>query len=78
MLLVIGVSADRRGIIEALGRLIPTVVVNPTLPVSPHSKNMDYLDQLGFDEEGNSKYGHVFIKQSARKCLGRVMARLCR
>lgn len=78
VLLVIGVSADRRGIIETLGRLIPTVVVNPALPVSPHSKNMDYLDQLGFDEEGNSKYGHVFIKQSARKCLGRVMARLCR
>ena len=76
VLLVIGVSADRRGIIGALGRLIPTVVVNPALPVSPHSKNLDYLDDLGFDHEGNSKYGHVFIKQPARKCLGRVLSRL--
>jgi len=78
VLLVIGVSADRRSIIETLGRLIPTIIVNPALPVSPHSKNLDYLDKLGFDEEGNSKCGHVFIKQPARKCLGRVMSRLCR
>jgi hypothetical protein len=77
VLLVIGVSADRRCIIETLGRLIPTVVVNPAQPVSPHSKNLDYLDQLGFDEEGNSKYGHVFIKQPSRKCLGRVVSCLC-
>jgi len=77
VLLVIGVSADRRRIIETIGRLIPTVIVNPARTVSPHSKNLDYLDQLGFDEEGNSKYGHVFIKQPGRKCLGRVLSCLC-
>ena len=77
VLLVIGVSADRRGIVEALGRLIPTVVINPGRPVSPHSKNLDYLEELGFDEEGNSRFGHVFIKQPARNCLGRALSQLC-
>ena len=43
-LLVIGVSADRRGIIEqarAAGMRI--VVVNPYMPVSPGARNLDYL-----------------------------------
>lgn len=56
VLLVIGVSADRRRIIESLAKLMPTIVVNPASPVSPSSKNLDYLEQLGFDEMGESKY----------------------
>ena len=75
-MLVIGVSADRRGIIESLAKLMPTIVINPAIPVSPSSKNLDYLEQLGFDETGESKYGHVFIKQPARKCMGKVLSLL--
>jgi hypothetical protein len=75
-MLVIGVSADRRGIIESLAKLMPTIVINPALPVSPSSKNLDYLEQLGFDETGESKNGHVFIKQPARKCMGKVLSLL--
>jgi len=74
VMLVIGVSADRRGIIEALAKLMPTIVINPALPVSPSSKNLDYLELLGFDEMGGSKNEHVFIKQPARKCLGKVLS----
>lgn len=76
-LLVVGVSADRRGIIKALSRSIPTVIVNPALPVSPYSKNLDYLGPLGFDESGESRIGHVFIKKRARDCLGQVLSYLC-
>ena len=75
-MLVVGVSADRRGVIESLAKRIPTVIVNPALPVSPSSKNLDYLEPLGFDETGESKYGHVFIKQPARKCMGKVLSLL--
>ncbi len=75
-MLVIGVSADRRGVIESLAKLMPTIVINPALPVSPSSKNLDYLEPLGFDETGESKYGHVFIKQPARKCIGKVLSLL--
>ncbi len=75
-MLVVGVSADRRGIIESLAKLMPTIVVNPALPVSPSSKNLDYLEPLGFNETGESKYGHVFIKQPARKCMGKVLSLL--
>src|SRR5208337_3804764 len=55
-MLVIGVSADRRGIVESLAKLMPAIVINPALPVSPSSKNLDYLEPLGFDETGESKY----------------------
>jgi hypothetical protein len=77
-MLVIGVSADRRGIIESLAKLMLTIIVNPALPVSPSSKNLDYLEQLGFDERGESKYGHVFIKRPARRCMGKVLSLLCK
>ena len=43
-LLVVGVSADRRGIVQQArkaGRKI--VIINPIKPVSPLSRNMDYL-----------------------------------
>lgn len=77
-MLVVGVSADRRGVIQSLAKLMPTIVINPALPVSPSSKNLDYLEPLGFDGTGESKYGHVFIKQPARKCLGKVLSLLSR
>jgi len=78
VLLVVGVSADRRGIIEPLSKSIPTVVVNPALPVSPGSKNLDYLGTLNFDESGLSAEGHVFIKQPAHACLAEVLRSLTR
>ena len=77
-LLVVGVSADRRGIIESLASVAPAIVVNPGLPVSPHSKNLDYLDLLGFDQEGRSTQGHVFIKQPAQNCLAGILSILRR
>jgi hypothetical protein len=73
-LLVVGVSADRRGIIESCASVAPTIVVNPGLRVSPHSKNLDYLDLLGFDKKGRSPLGHVFIKQPAQKCLSEILS----
>jgi hypothetical protein len=73
-LLVIGVSADRRGIIESLSSSVPTIVINPALPVSPESKNLDYLDLLGFDGSGASLQGHVFIKRPAKTCLAEVLS----
>ncbi len=43
-LMVVGVSADRRGIIEqARQRHLKVVVVNPYIPVSPGAKNLNYL-----------------------------------
>jgi hypothetical protein len=78
VLLVAGVSADRRGIIEALSTSIPTVVVNPAWQVSPESKNLDYLSMLGFDESGLSAGGHVFVKQPAHACLAQVLSSLTR
>lgn len=43
-LLVVGVSADRRGIIaQARQRGLRIIVINPYLPVSPGAKNLDYL-----------------------------------
>lgn len=44
-LLVVGVSADRRGIIaQARRRGLKIAVINPYLPVSPRAKNLDYLE----------------------------------
>jgi hypothetical protein len=43
-LLVVGVSADRRGIIEqARQHHLKVVVINPYIPVSPGAKNLNYL-----------------------------------
>lgn len=45
-LLVIGVAADRRGIIrQARAQGLRIVVVNPKLPVSPRSQNLSYMRQ---------------------------------
>ena len=76
VLLAVGISADRREIIRTLAKSIPAIIINPGLAVSPHSKNLDYLEDLGFNEQGESKFGHVYIKQEARNCLGQVLTLL--
>jgi NAD-dependent SIR2 family protein deacetylase len=61
-LLVVGVSADRRGIIaQARERGLRLVVVNPYLPVSPGAKNLNYLQA-----------GDVYYRQTAGEALPRV------
>lgn len=63
-LLVIGVSADRRGILaQARERGLKLVVVNPYLPVSPGAKNLDYLS----DED-------VYFRMTAGEAVPRIVA----
>lgn len=63
-LLVVGVSADRRGIIsQARERGLKIVVVNPYIPVSPGAKNLDYL-----------RNGDVYYRLSAGDALPRIAA----
>jgi hypothetical protein len=62
-LLVVGVSADRRGVIaQARRRGMRIVVVNPYLPVSPGARNLDYL-QSG-DVYGRATAGELLPKLS--------------
>jgi hypothetical protein len=63
-LLVVGVSADRRGIIrQARERGLQLVVVNPYLPVSPGAKNLDYLRE-----------GDIYFRMTAGEALPRILA----
>jgi NAD-dependent SIR2 family protein deacetylase len=65
-LLVIGVSADRRGIIcSARKSGLKIVVINPCLPVSPFSRNLDYV-----------RPDDVFIRQTALKVLPNIVRQL--
>ncbi len=55
---VVGVSADRRGIIQQareLGKII--VVINPNNEVSPNSKRLDYL------QSDRQRSGDIWIKE---------------
>lgn len=76
VLLVVGISADRRQIVRRLSAKIPTIVINPGFAVSPHSKNLDYLADLEFNSTGRSDCGHVFVKRRAKDCLPEVLIRL--
>jgi NAD-dependent SIR2 family protein deacetylase len=63
-LLVVGVSADRRGIIaQARQHGLRLVVVNPYIPVSPGAKNLDYLRE-----------GDIYFHLSAGEALPRLAA----
>jgi NAD-dependent SIR2 family protein deacetylase len=63
-LLVIGVSADRRGVLaQARERGMKLVVVNPYLPVSPGAKNLDYL-----------RAGDVYFRMTAGQAVPRIVA----
>lgn len=67
-LLAVGVSADRRSVIRhARNRGLKIVVINPHLPVSPCSRNLDYLRQ-----------GDIFLRRKASEALPLVIARLPR
>jgi NAD-dependent SIR2 family protein deacetylase len=62
-LLVVGVSADRRGIIrQARERGMRLVVINPYIPVSPGAKNLDYL-----------RAGDIYYKMRAGEALTRIV-----
>lgn len=63
-LLVVGVSADRRGIIgQARRRGLKLVVINPYVPVSPGARNLDYL-----------RDGDVYFRLTASEALPRIVA----
>ncbi len=63
-LLVVGVSADRRGIIaQARQRGLKLVVVNPYIPVSPGAKNLDYL-----------RDGDIYYRMCASEALTQIAA----
>jgi hypothetical protein len=63
-LLVIGVSADRRGIIrQARERGLKIIVINPYIPVSPGAKNLDYL-----------RRGDIYFRLTAGVALPRIVA----
>jgi hypothetical protein len=61
-LLVVGVSADRRGVIaQARERGLRLVVVNPYWPVSPGAKNLDFLQP-----------DDIYVRASAGTVLPRI------
>ncbi len=63
-LLVVGVSADRRGIIhQARRRGLKLVVINPYVPVSPGARNLDYL-----------RDGDIYFRLTAGEALPRIVA----
>ncbi len=63
-LLIVGVSADRRGIIrQARERGLRLVVVNPYIAVSPGAKNLDYL-----------RPGDLYYHLDAGKALTQIAA----
>jgi len=63
-LLVVGVSADRRGIIaQARTAGLKIVVVNPYLAVSPGAKNLDYLQD-----------GDIYFRLPAGEALPQIVA----
>lgn len=63
-LLVVGVSADRRGIIrQARRRGLQLVVINPYVPVSPGARNLDYL-----------RDGDIYFRLTAGEALPRIVA----
>lgn len=64
VLLIVGVSADRRGIIaQARQRHLKLVVINPYIPVSPGAKNLNYLQD-----------GDIYYRLSAGEALPKIVA----
>ncbi len=63
-LLVVGISADRRSVIHHARRKgLKIVVINPHLPVSPRSRNLDYLHE-----------GDIFLRRTASETLPLIEA----
>ncbi len=63
-LLVIGVSADRRGVIRQARRAgKKIIVINPVRAVSPRAKNMDYLRERD-----------IFFRETAEEVLSKIIS----
>jgi len=75
-LLVIGVSSDRRSVIrKARKRGLRVLVINPCDPVSPGSKNLDYLrsTDIFFRKRAAEVLPHIAVQFQAGAVRSRVL-----